>query len=101
MPPPGDDGPSDDDPDRRPDRRPTRRRSRSVDGYTHRPRAMETDIKGLGSMPHAGEYAEWRRRFYMNTVSASARGGNVTSKWLWETDHKGSNPEDFAEVDPE
>ncbi len=99
TPPPGDE-PSDDDPDRSPDRRPSRRRSRSNDTYAHRPRAVETDIKGLGSMPNAGDYAEWRRRFYMNTVSASARGGNVTSKWLFETDHRTADPDDFVDVDP-
>jgi hypothetical protein len=33
-------------------------------------------------------------------VSASARG-QLTSKWLWETENKDSKPEDFMDVDPE
>ena len=58
---------------------------------------MELEIKGLKGMPDAGSFAEWKRNFYAIATSASGRGGACT-RWLCETDVRGSHPDDFSVV---
>ncbi len=51
-------------------------------------------------MPDASNFAEWRRRLYLQTIAASARGSDATAAWIHETDAPGTVPESFAVVDP-